>query len=123
MEWCKPVKPAWMDPPTYAGLPDQLTVRELRVRVGRRGFRPQVFVVVTTLLDAMFYSAHDVADLYGQRWHCALDLRSIKVALGMDVLRCRPPAMVRQELWMDVCRAPVGGPTSYVGTPGLICHG
>src|SRR5229473_5663567 len=74
VEWCKPVKPAWMDPPTYAGLPDQLTVRELRVRVGRRGFRTQVFVVVTTLLDAMLYSAHDIADLYGQRWHGELDL-------------------------------------------------
>jgi hypothetical protein len=91
-----------MDQPTYAGLPEQLTVRELRVRVGRRGFRPQVFVVVTTLLDAMVYSAHNVADLYGQRWHCALDLRSIKVALGMDVLRCRTPEMVRKELWIDV---------------------
>ena len=84
-----------MDQPTSAGLPDQLTVRELRVRVGRRGFRTQVFVVVTTLLDAMLYSAHDIADLYGQRWHCELDLRSIKVALGMDVLRCRTPEMVR----------------------------
>src|SRR5712692_2386202 len=102
VEWCKPVKPAWMDQPTSAGLPDQLTVRELRVRVGRRGFRTQVFVVVTTLLDAMLYSAHDIADLYGQRWHCELDLRSIKVALGMDVLRCRTPEMVRKELWMDV---------------------
>ena len=102
VEWCQPVKPAGMDQPTYAGLPDQLTVRELRVRVGRRGFRTQVFVVVTTLLDAICYSAHDVADLYGQRWHCELALRSIKVALGMDVLRCRTPEMVRKELWMYV---------------------
>jgi hypothetical protein len=102
VEWRKPVKPAWMDQRTYAELPDQLTVRELRVRVGRRGFRTQVFVVVTTLLDARRYSAHDLADLYGQRWHCELDLRSIKAALGMDVLRCRPPEMVRKELWMYV---------------------
>jgi hypothetical protein len=102
VEWGKPVKPAWMDQPTYAGLPEQLTVRELRVRVGRRGFRTRVFVVVTTLLDAILYSAHDVADLYGQRWHCELDLRSIKAALGMDVLRCRTPEMVRKELWMYV---------------------
>src|SRR5512132_2849203 len=90
----------WMDQPTYAGLPEQLTVRELRVRVGRRGFRTQVFVVVTTLLDAMLYSAHDLAELYRHRWHCELDLRSIKTALGMDVLRCRTPEMVRKELWM-----------------------
>jgi len=102
VEWRKPVKPAWMDQQTYAEFPEQLTVRELRVRVGRRGFRTQVFVVVTTLLDARLYSAHDLAELYGQRWHCELDLRSIKAALGMDVLRCRTPEMVRKELWMYV---------------------
>ncbi len=81
--WPKPVKPAWMDHPTYAALPDELTVREVRVRVSRRGFRTRVFVVVTTLLDAVFYSAQDLADLYRERWHGELDLRSIKVALGI----------------------------------------
>ena len=89
-----------MDHPTYAALPDELTVREVRVRVSRRGFRTRVFVVVTTLLDAVFYSAQDLADLYRERWHGELDLRSIKVALGMDVLRCKTPEMVRKELWM-----------------------
>ena len=98
----KPVKPAWMDQHTYAEFPEQLTVRELRVRVGRRGFRTQVCVVVTTLLDARLYNAHDLAELYGQRWHCELDLRSLKAALGMDVVRCRTPTMVRKELWMYV---------------------
>ena len=102
VEWCTPVKPAWMDQPTSAGLPEPLPVRELRVRVGRRGFRTRVFVVVTTWLDALRSSAHDVADLSGQRWHGALDLRSIKAALGMDVLRCRTPEMVRKALWMYV---------------------
>ena len=102
VEWRKPGKPAWMDPSTSAELPEQLTVRELRVRVGRRGFRTQVFVVVTTWLDAMLYSAHDVAALSSHRWHCERDLRSIQAALGMDVLRCRTPEMVRKELWMDV---------------------
>jgi hypothetical protein len=37
-----------MDAQVYAARPDQLAVRERRVRVSRRGFRPQVFVVVTT---------------------------------------------------------------------------
>src|SRR6266850_6277736 len=98
--WPKPVKPGLMDHPTYAALPDALTVREVRVRVSRRGFRTRGFVVVTTLLDAVFYSAQDLADLYRERWHGELDLRSIKVALGMDVLRCQTTEMVRKELWM-----------------------
>jgi putative transposase len=63
VEWRKPVKPAWMDQQTSAEFPEQLTVRELRVRVGRRGLRTQVFVVVTTLRDARLYSAHDWAEL------------------------------------------------------------
>jgi hypothetical protein len=33
------------------------------------------------------------------RWHAELDLRSIKITLGMDVLRCRTPVMVRKEIW------------------------
>src|SRR6202035_81321 len=28
-----------------------------------------------------------------------LDLRSLKVTLGMDVLRCQSPEMVRKEVW------------------------
>jgi hypothetical protein len=102
VEWRKPGRPAWMEEQTYANVPEQLTVRELRVRVRRCGFRTQVFVVVTTLLDAVCYSAEDLADLYRQRWHGELDLRSIKIALGMDVLRCQTPEMVRKELWMYV---------------------
>jgi len=52
-----------MDEQTYAELPEQLAVRELRVQGSRRGFRTQVFVVVTTLCDAVFYRAQDLADL------------------------------------------------------------
>jgi hypothetical protein len=98
--WSKPAKPTWMTPEVYAELPDQLSVREVRVRVSRRGFRTRVYVVVTTLLDAVTYSAQDLADLYLERWHCELDLRSIKTMLGMDVLRCQTPEMVRKELWV-----------------------
>ena len=100
--WPKPVKPAWMDQASYDDLPKELRVRELRVRVTRRGFRTQVFGVVTTLLDAEGFSAQDVAELYRARWPCELDLRSLKVALGMDVLRCQTPEMVRKELWVYV---------------------
>ena len=33
------------------------------------------------------------------RWHAELDLRSLKTTLGMDVLRCKSPEMVRKEVW------------------------
>jgi hypothetical protein len=97
--WPKPPRPDWMDEATYASLPAELVLREVRVRVRQRGFRTQVLVVVTTLLDATAYTAADLADLYRLRWHAELDLRSLKETLGMDVLRCQSPAMVRKEVW------------------------
>jgi hypothetical protein len=56
-------------------------------------------VAATTLLDAQRYSAADIADLYHQRWHVELDIRSIKQTLKMDILSCKTPAMVRREVW------------------------
>lgn len=100
VEWSKPTqRPGWMDEATYARLPDRLAVREVGVRVTRAGFRTKCLVVVTTLLDPAAARATDLADLYRARWHAELDLRSLKVTLGMDVLRCKTPAMVRKEVW------------------------
>jgi hypothetical protein len=45
------------------------------------------------------YPKDDLAGLYRARWHAALDLRSITQTMPMDVLRCKTPAMVRQEIW------------------------
>src|SRR5262245_45701201 len=97
--WRKPQRPEWLDEQTYRSLPDGLLVREVRVRVPQAGFRTKSLVVVTTLLDAEEFSADDLAQLYRARWHAELDLRSLKIALGMDVLRCKSPAMVRKEVW------------------------
>ncbi len=83
-------------------MPRSLTVREVAVRVPRRGFRPRGFVVVTTPVDAARDPAAALADLYRSRWHAELDLRALKCTLGVDVLRCRTPAMVRKEFWTHV---------------------
>ena len=97
--WAKPApRPEWLDEETYARLPERLEVREVRVRVGQAGFRTESLVVVTTLTGAAVTAA-DLAGLYRARWHAELDLRSLKVTLGMDVLRCKSPAMVRKEVW------------------------
>ena len=66
------------------------------------GFRTRVLDVVTTLIDAEIYTKKDLADLYRRRWEAELHLRSIKVVLGLDVLRCKTPAMVRKEIWMGL---------------------
>jgi hypothetical protein len=98
--WLKPQRPAWMDEETYARMPDSIQVREIHVQVHEPGFRTESLVVVTTLLDADDYSKQDVAELYHRRWLVELDIRDIKISLGMDVLRCKSPDMARREMWV-----------------------
>jgi hypothetical protein len=100
--WAKPERPGWMDEETYAQVPEELTVRELRVTVEQPGFRVNELVLVTTLLDGEEYTKQEVALLYLQRWNIELDFRSIKGVLQMDVLRCKTPEMVRKEIWMHL---------------------
>ena len=99
VRWVRPERPEWMDEETYAQMPATLTVREVQVQVCEPGFRTEGFVVVTTLLDARWYSRRDIGDLYRKRWLAELDLRAIKENLGLDILRCKSPEMVRKELW------------------------
>ena len=70
------------------------------MRVDRPGFRVEELVLVTTLLDEVVYTKEDLAELYLKRWNIELDLRSIKIDMQMDVLRCRTPEGVVKEIWM-----------------------
>jgi hypothetical protein len=101
--WTKPTTgPEWLSAEEFAALPDELALREVRVRVAKPGYRVQTLVVVTTLTDPDEFSRDDIAELFRQRWHAELDLRSIKAVMHMDVLRCETPAMVRKEVWMHL---------------------
>lgn len=97
--WQRPQRPAWMDQEVYERMPVSLEVREIRVHVDQPGFRVASFVAATTLTDADEYAIDDIAELYHRRWLVELDIRAIKVGLGMDILRCKTPAMVRKEMW------------------------
>ena len=93
VKWPKPARPPWMTREYYASLPDELTVRELKT-TGR--------ILVTTLLDHRRFRKQELSDLYCRRWNVELDLRNIKVTLGVDVLSCRTPQMVVKELWVHL---------------------
>jgi hypothetical protein len=81
-------------------LPEEITVRLVEIMVAVPGFRTQKLVLVTTLLDAPTYSAEALGQLYFRRWAVELFFRDIKTTLGLDVLRCQTPAMVRKEIVM-----------------------
>lgn len=97
--WYRPDRPSWMDEETYARMPKKLELRLIQVKIAEPGFRPKSLSIVTTLTDSNEYTAEDLSHLYRQRWSVELDIRSIKVAMGMDKLRCKTPGMVRKEIW------------------------
>jgi hypothetical protein len=97
--WTRPQRPKWMSAEQYAALPAELTLREVRIRVAQKSFRTKSLVVVTTLLDAEAYPPEEIAMLYRQRWQAELHLRSLKIVLQMDHLRCKTPERVRNEFF------------------------
>jgi hypothetical protein len=102
VRWTKPARPPWMSKAQYDSLPDELTLREVKVFVHQKGFRTKELIVVTTLLDAEEYPATQIAALYRRRWQAELHLRSLKIVLQMDHLRCKTPHRVRNEFYMHL---------------------
>ena len=101
VKWNKPNKrPKTTSAREWKRLPEALTLRYVKVHVTTPGFRTQQIIVVTTLTDVDTYSAEALAELYMRRWSVELFFRDIKISLGMDVLRCKTPEMVRKEIIM-----------------------
>jgi hypothetical protein len=100
--WSRPQRPQWMSHEQYATLPEELTLRELRIHVEVAGMRTKSLLVVTTLLDVDQYPAEEIASLYRRRWQAELHLKSIKVVLQMDHLRCKTPKRVHNEFYMHL---------------------
>lgn len=100
--WSKPPRPEWMDLAHYRELPPTLVLREFRKRITTPGFRTREIIVVTTLFNHEKYPLEEVADLFRLRWQVELHLRSLKIVLQMDHLRCVKPPRVRNELRMHL---------------------
>ena len=117
--WTRPPRPAWMDETTYATMPESIEVRLVESVNEQPGQRTEKLTIASTLLDHQLYDASWLAGIYRGRWRVELDIRAIKVTLGMDVLRAKTPEMVRTELWScllvynlireSMLRAAVGG--------------
>jgi hypothetical protein len=101
IHWKRPVQPlpGWSRA-QWNTLPSTLALRLVEIRVQRPGFRVRSYVVVTTLLDPISWPVERLGRLYFRRWVVELFFRDIKISMGMDVLRCKSPAMVRREIIM-----------------------
>lgn len=102
VEWLKPKLIRSIGWQSSKALPEQLTIRETRIKVQQTGFRSRIIIIVTTLLDAEQVTADDLAGLYRARWNAELDLRSLKQTMQMDILRCKSPELVRKEIWTHI---------------------
>ena len=100
--WTRPKRPQWMSEELYQQIPQELTLRELRYTVTEKGRRTKTVEIITTLTDAELYTTEDIAQLYGFRWNCELDIRSLKSSLNLGHLRCKTPQMIERELWTTI---------------------
>lgn len=105
VSWLKPerwIPSCGIDRDAFDRLPETLVVRLVRITHIPKGFRSQSIVVATTLLDPIDTPADEIRALYRDRWTVELNLRSLKTALGMDVLRGQCPDVVRKEIAMHL---------------------
>ncbi|MEH2444939.1 MAG: IS4 family transposase [Nostoc sp.] len=99
--WYKPkICPKGLSKDEFDALPETITVQEIYYYIVIHGFRTQRVSLITTLLDKTTYSTLEIVGLYGHRWDVELDLRHLKTTLGMDVLRCKTPSMIRKEIYV-----------------------
>jgi len=99
--WKKPRRPAAWGKTLWRELPDELAMRIICFEVNIKGWRTKRISLCTTLLDAELYPDEALIELYLRRWAIELFYRDIKVTLGLDVVRCKTPAMVEKEIWMQ----------------------
>lgn len=97
--WHKPKKSSPLLPPEeWAALPPELQVRLIHWRIERPGFRTRELTVMTTLLDAELFPAEEILQAFSKRWRLEMCLDDLKTTLGMEMLQCRSPGMVKREL-------------------------
>ncbi|RCJ34358.1 transposase [Nostoc minutum NIES-26] len=97
--WDKPKRcPKGLSKDEFDALPPSITVREIFYYIVIPGFRTQRVSLITTLLDQETYPTLKIVQLYYQRWQIELDLKHLKTTLGMDILRCKTPSMIRKEI-------------------------
>ncbi len=97
--WRKPSVPSpLLGPEEWAALPQELLVRLIRWHVDRPGYRTRELTVMTTLLDADLYPTEEILRAYFKRWRLEMCFDDLKTTLGMEMLQCRSPEMVKREL-------------------------
>jgi len=101
VHWKRSLNPSSiLSPEQWAEFPKQLMVRIVRGSLWRKGFRIRQVTLVTTLVDPQLYPAQEILQAYLRRWRLEMCFDDLKTTMGMEMLRCKSPAMVQKELLM-----------------------
>jgi hypothetical protein len=98
VRWRRPRERTLLSLRRWRQLPRELMLRQVSLRINRRGFRSKRIVLITTLLDPKIYPADEVAQLYARRWELETNFRHLKQTLNLEQLRCKSVAGVKKEL-------------------------
>jgi hypothetical protein len=97
--WHKgPQQGRWLSSSEWAALPEQVSVRIVRLQVRQAGFRTHELTLATTLLDAQLYPAAELLAAYARHWRLELCFDDLKTSLGLETLKCLSPALAEKEL-------------------------
>ncbi len=98
--WYKPkTRTQGLSKEEFAALPKTLVLREVQYYIVIPGYRTKHVKLITTLLDVNKYPLTELMKLYESRWQVEVNLKHLKTTLGMDILRCLTPEMVRKEIY------------------------
>ena len=87
-----------VSPEQWLRFPAELTVRIIRAKVCKAGFRTRELTLVTTLIDPVKYPRREILEAYALRWRMELCFDDLKTSLGMEMLHCRSSQMAQKEL-------------------------
>ncbi|MBF0548578.1 MAG: hypothetical protein HQM08_29375 [Candidatus Riflebacteria bacterium] len=98
VKWKKPKEfPKWLNQEEWDSFPDSLQIREITYNVQPKGFRTKFVTIDTTVLDEAI-SAEEWAQLYFHWWKIELNLRNIKITMGVDMLKGKTHGIIEKEI-------------------------
>jgi len=84
----------------WSELPDEMSIRLIKVKYTDRYGNKRTLVVVTDLLDDKQHSGRELGDLYTRRWKIEEKLRDVKTTMGMELFAVKSPEMAHKTMLM-----------------------
>ena len=84
----------------WEALPQQLSIRLIRLGYEDRTGQKKTMTIATTLTDYNKFDGIQLHNLYARRWEIELKLRDIKTTMGFEMMKVKSPEMAIKTLLM-----------------------